>query len=116
MLVDDLEGTVQRAYGGLSASVYLLDGDGRVAFYGPWGQGPALWLAIEGLLGRNGTGTPAGRAVDRVPHLSAAIVAGQGEYFEVWNPDEWDQQMDQLQEIETNNQRFATLDLSRGFA
>ena len=44
-----------------------------------------------------------------------AIVAGQGEYFEVWAPAEWNKQMDQLQEIETNNQRFATLDLSRGY-
>jgi MraZ protein len=44
-----------------------------------------------------------------------AIVAGQGEYFEVWNPVDWNQQMDQLQDIETNNQRFATLDLSRGY-
>jgi MraZ protein len=45
-----------------------------------------------------------------------AIVAGQGDYFEVWNPADWNLQMDQLQDIETNNQRFATLDLSRGFA
>ena len=45
-----------------------------------------------------------------------AIVAGQGDYFEVWNPADWNDQMDQLQDIETNNQRFATLDLSRGFA
>ena len=44
-----------------------------------------------------------------------AIVAGQGDYFEVWNPADWNQQMDQLQDIETNNQRFATLDLSRGY-
>jgi len=45
-----------------------------------------------------------------------AIVAGQGDYFEVWNPADWSQQMDQLQDIETNNQRFATLDLSRGYS
>ncbi|HSL29280.1 MAG TPA: division/cell wall cluster transcriptional repressor MraZ [Anaerolineales bacterium] len=45
-----------------------------------------------------------------------AILAGQGDYFEVWNPADWNLQMDQLQDIETNNQRFATLDLSRGFA
>jgi MraZ protein len=45
-----------------------------------------------------------------------AIVAGQGEYFEVWNPADWGQQMDQLQDVEMNNQRFATLDLSRGFS
>jgi len=44
-----------------------------------------------------------------------AIVAGQGDYFEVWNPADWILQMDQLQDIETNNQRFATLDLSRGY-
>jgi MraZ protein len=41
-----------------------------------------------------------------------AIVAGQGEYFEVWTPADWNEQMAQLQDIETNNQRFATLDLS----
>jgi MraZ protein len=45
-----------------------------------------------------------------------AIVAGQGEYFEVWAPAEWNAQMDQLQDIDTNNQRFATLDLSRGYS
>jgi MraZ protein len=45
-----------------------------------------------------------------------AIVAGQGDYFEVWNPADWSAQMDQLQDIETNNQRFATLDLSRGYS
>ena len=45
-----------------------------------------------------------------------AIVAGQGDYFEVWNPADWNLQMDQLQDIETNNQRFATLDLSRGYS
>ena len=45
-----------------------------------------------------------------------AIVAGQGDYFEVWNPVDWNLQMDQLQDIETNNQRFATLDLSRGYS
>ena len=44
-----------------------------------------------------------------------AIVAGQGEYFEVWNPAEWNEQVNQLQDVEMNNQRFATLDLSRGY-
>jgi MraZ protein len=46
---------------------------------------------------------------------SEAIVAGQGEYFEVWTPAAWNEQMAELQNIETNNQRFATLDLSRNF-
>jgi MraZ protein len=47
---------------------------------------------------------------------SEAILAGQGDYFEVWNPAEWNEQMAQLQDIETNNQRFATLDLSRNYS
>jgi len=42
-----------------------------------------------------------------------AIVAGQGRYFEVWTPDEWNQQMTQVQDTEANNQRFSTLDLSK---
>lgn len=47
---------------------------------------------------------------------SEAVLAGQGDYFEVWNPAEWNAQMAQLQDIETNNQRFATLDLSRNYS
>jgi MraZ protein len=41
------------------------------------------------------------------------VVAGQGDYFEVWTPAEWKLQMDQLQDTEANNQRFSTLDLSK---
>jgi MraZ protein len=43
---------------------------------------------------------------------SDAIVAGQGDYFEVWTPAEWEKQMTQINDTEANNQRFATLDLS----
>ena len=39
-------------------------------------------------------------------------VAGQGDYFEVWTPADWKSQMDNLQDVEANQQRFATLDLS----
>ena len=41
-----------------------------------------------------------------------AIVAGQGEYFEVWTPTEWNKQMDDIQDTEANSQRFSTLNLS----
>jgi MraZ protein len=41
------------------------------------------------------------------------IVAGQGEYFEVWTPALWSEQMAQLQDPEANNQRFSALDLSK---
>ena len=77
VLIDDLAGTVQRAYGGLAAGVYLIDGRGDVAFCGTWGQSPALRIAIDDLLARDGVGTPAGKGTDRRPHLAAAIVAGQ---------------------------------------
>lgn len=41
-----------------------------------------------------------------------AIVAGQGDYFEIWTPSAWDEQMKQIQNTEANNQRFSTLNLS----
>lgn len=41
-----------------------------------------------------------------------AMVVGVGGYFEVWSPENWALQDEQLQDAETNNQRFAALDLS----
>jgi MraZ protein len=41
------------------------------------------------------------------------VVAGQGQYFEVWTPALWSEQMAQLQDTEANIQRFSTLDLSK---
>ncbi len=41
------------------------------------------------------------------------VVAGQGEYFEVWTPALWNEQMAKLQDTEANNARFSTLDLSK---
>jgi MraZ protein len=41
-----------------------------------------------------------------------AVVAGQGEYFEVWTPAEWNAQVAQIQDAEANSQRFSTLNLS----
>jgi MraZ protein len=41
-----------------------------------------------------------------------AVLAGQGEFFEIWAPGDWNGQMDQLQDTDANNQRFAALDLS----
>src|SRR5512138_3476481 len=40
------------------------------------------------------------------------VVAGPGEYFEVWTPAEWRAQMDPVQDVEATEQRFATLDFS----
>ncbi len=42
---------------------------------------------------------------------SEAMVIGQGEYFEIFTPAEWSQQMQTLQDAEANAQRFQALDL-----
>jgi MraZ protein len=41
-----------------------------------------------------------------------AILVGQGDYFEVWSPALWHEQETQLQDAETNAQRFVMLDLA----
>ena len=43
---------------------------------------------------------------------SEAVVVGQGPYFEVWKPADWKIQMDAMQDVETNNVRLATLQIS----
>ncbi len=40
-----------------------------------------------------------------------AMVIGQGEYFEIFTPAEWSQQMQMLQDTEANAQRFQALNL-----
>jgi MraZ protein len=40
-----------------------------------------------------------------------AVLVGQGDYFEIWEPALWQQQVNQVQDAEANAQRFATLDL-----
>jgi len=43
---------------------------------------------------------------------SEAFVVGQGEYFEIWTPELWNEQVTQIQDTEANTKRLATLDLS----
>jgi MraZ protein len=40
-----------------------------------------------------------------------AVLVGQGDYFEIWAPPSWQKQTGQIQDAETNAQRFAALDL-----
>jgi hypothetical protein len=75
VLVDDLDGTVHRTYGGLPDPTYLIDADGRVAFYGMVTHAPTLHRAIEALLARGGRGVVLG-GTDRFPHALAAIADG----------------------------------------
>lgn len=41
-----------------------------------------------------------------------AVLVGQGTYFEVWSPDEWVLQQQELAKVEANSERFKVLDLS----
>jgi MraZ protein len=41
-----------------------------------------------------------------------AVIVGVGEYFEIWSPANWNTQMDQLQDVQANAQRFVALDLT----
>lgn len=43
---------------------------------------------------------------------SDAVIVGVGDYFEIWSPERWTQQVDQLQDVEANAQRFVDLELS----
>jgi hypothetical protein len=75
VLVDDLNGRVHQRYGALADPSYLLDADGRVAFYLHWSNAPTLHQAIEALLAQDGRGTVLG-GEQRVPHVGAAITEG----------------------------------------
>jgi MraZ protein len=39
------------------------------------------------------------------------LLIGQGDYFEIWSPDQWRVQESQLQDAATNASRFAALEL-----
>lgn len=36
------------------------------------------------------------------------VIVGQGDYMEVWSPDQWHQQQTQLNDVQANAQRFST--------
>lgn len=39
----------------------------------------------------------------------AAILVGQGDYFEIWAPEQWSQQQIELEDVERNASRFTAL-------
>jgi hypothetical protein len=75
LLVDDLQGRVHQAYGGLADPTYLIGTDGRVAFYNMWTSVPRLYEAISTLLEQGGSGVVAD-GLDRGLHLFPALVDG----------------------------------------
>ena len=49
---------------------------------------------------------------DRIQLTNQAVVLGVGGYFEIWHPDSWKPEADELFNNEVNAQRYETLDLS----
>lgn len=77
VLVDDYQGTVHRTYSREMADPsFLIDSEGRVAFYCMWTHAPSLKRAIDELLERDGRGAPVAGGIDRKPHLLASFVDG----------------------------------------
>jgi hypothetical protein len=54
---------------------FLLDADGRVAFYNMWTHAPTLHRAISRLVAQGGHGVVCG-GIDRTPHLLASVADG----------------------------------------
>ncbi len=75
VIVDDVEGTAHRAYGGLSNPSYLIGTDGRVSFYAPVTGAPRLHRALEELAAGGGRGVVSG-GIDLVPHLLTPFIEG----------------------------------------
>lgn len=72
---DDFAGTAHQVYGGMSDPTYLIDKNGRVAFYNMWTHVPTLYRAIEALLKQQGVGIVRG-GIDQFMHLAPAMTAG----------------------------------------
>ncbi len=75
VLVDDVEGTVHRAYGALANPSYLIGTDGLVSFYAPVTGAPRLHRALQELMAKGGRGVVSG-GIDLVPHLLSTFTEG----------------------------------------
>lgn len=75
VLVDDLEGTTHRLYGGLPDPAYLIDAEGYVTFYNMWTHVPTLHRAITALARQERRGVVLG-GMDSSPHLLPSIASG----------------------------------------
>ncbi len=75
VLVDDLEGTVHQVYSGLADPTYLIDVDGRVAYFSMWTHAPNLHRAIEALMKQGGRGEVNG-GIDHLVHVLPTITHG----------------------------------------
>jgi hypothetical protein len=76
VLVDDLEGTVHRAYGELPNMAYVIDADGRVAFTDKWASAVTLRQVLDDLNARGGRGAPSGAGTERMMHIAGPMARG----------------------------------------
>ena len=44
--------------------------------------------------------------------IDIAIIAGGGDYFELWSPENWQKQQSSLNDVEANEQRFSALNFN----
>lgn len=75
VVVDDLKGSTHQVYGGNADPTYLIDADGRVAFYNMFTHAPTLDRAITALIEQGGQGVVNG-GIDRTPHMLASMTNG----------------------------------------
>jgi len=75
VLVDDLPGTTHQVYGGLADPTYIIDREGRVAFYSMWTHAPTMHTSLEMLRAQGWRGIVNG-GVDKTPHAAAAMTDG----------------------------------------
>jgi hypothetical protein len=75
VLVDELDGSVHKAYGLLPNSTFLLDADGKVAFIGEISHAPTLRRALEHLFAQNMRG-PVPEGDDKTPHMLGPTAYG----------------------------------------
>jgi hypothetical protein len=75
VLVDDVAGTVHRAYGMLADPTFLIDAGGRIAFYNAMTHAPTLHRALITLAAQDGRGVVRA-GFDRRPHFLHVIVGG----------------------------------------
>ena len=75
VLVDDLPGMTHQVYGGLADPTYIIDQEGRVAFYSMWTHAPTLHTSLEMLRAQGWRGVVGG-GIDKTPHVAAAMTDG----------------------------------------
>jgi MraZ protein len=43
---------------------------------------------------------------------NSVVVVGSGDYFEVWSPEDWEAQAEQLQDVQANAERFVDFNIA----